>query len=306
MSATTNLLTLADWSAEKIEQVLDLALDLKKNPAKYNQALAGKSIATIYEKPSLRTRVSFDVGINKLGGHAVYLDQQNGAIGKRESVRDFAQNLSCWVDAIVARVFDHSTLEKLVEHSSVPVINSLCNLYHPCQGLADMLSLKEKFGNLKGIKLAYVGDGNNVTHSLLIAGAKLGMDISVVTPIGHGPDIFAVQLAEKFAKQSGGKVVVSNDMADLAGHDAVYADTWISMGDNVTLEQIADKFMPYQITSDVMATNGIQYFMHCQPVHRGEEATAEVVDGEQSIMIQQAENRMHAQNAVMITLVSAS
>ncbi|NTS78675.1 ornithine carbamoyltransferase [Catenovulum sp. SM1970] len=299
-----HFLSVKDLSKNEIMDLIKLAVDHKQNPGKYSQALAGKSIATIYEKPSLRTRVSFDVGIAKLGGHSVYLDQQNGALGKRESVKDFALNLSCWVDAIVARVFEHDTLVELAEHGSVPVVNSLCNLYHPCQAIADYQALYEARGNsLDGASIAYVGDGNNVTHSLLLAGAILGLKVVSVTPVGYSPDAQVVQLAQKLAAENGGEIIISNDVNDAKGVDAIYNDTWISMGDDKSLDDIKAKFAPYKTTVQLMNDLDVKYFMHCQPVYRGIEVEDEVVDSEKSILMAQAENRMHAQNAVLMTLL---
>ncbi|WP_417350101.1 ornithine carbamoyltransferase [Ferrimonas sp.] len=298
-----HLLTLKHWSSAQIEAVLDKALALKADYTPHHEALKGKSVATLFEKPSLRTRVSFDVGINKLGGHAVYLDQQNGALGQRESVKDFAQNLSRWCDAIVARVFDHGTLEELAAHATVPVVNSLCNLYHPCQAMADMLTLKEQYGSLKGKTLAYVGDGNNVTHSLMIISAKLGVNMVVVCPPGHFPDGQQVVEAQALAAEHGTTLTLSSDLAALKGVDAIYADTWISMGDSTPIEQIKAKFAPYQVNTKMMADSGASYFLHCQPAHREVEVTSEVMDSEQSLVMDQAENRMHAQNAILLTLI---
>lgn len=300
-----NFLSVQDYSKEQLLEIIKLAVDFKQNPAKYSQVLAGKSIATIYEKPSLRTRVSFDVGIAKMGGHAVYLDQQNGQLGKRESVKDFALNLSCWVDAIVARVFEHGTLVEMAKHAKVPVINSLCNLYHPCQAMADYQTLYEvRGGSLEGASIAYIGDGNNVAHSLMLAGAILGVDVRVITPLGYSADANIIQLAQKLAEENGGKISISHDVDLANGVEAIYNDTWISMGDSKSLEDIQKIFAPYQTNAALMAKTGAKYFMHCQPVYRGIEATDEVVDGEGSLLIQQAENRMHAQNAVLMTLLS--
>lgn len=299
-----NFLSVKDSQPEQLMDIIKLAVDSKNNPAKYSQALAGKSIATIYEKPSLRTRVSFDVGIAKLGGHAVYLDQQNGALGKRESVKDFAKNLSCWVDAIVARVFDHNTLLELAEFGSVPVVNSLCNLYHPCQAMADYQALYEARGNsLEGASIAYIGDGNNVTHSLMLAGAILGIDVRVITPLGYSPDAHITQQAQALAEQYGGKITLSDKVDAAIGVEAVYNDTWISMGDSKSLDDIKRIFAPYRTDLALMEKLGAKYFMHCQPVYRGVEATDEVVDSESSLLMQQAENRMHAQNAVLMSLL---
>lgn len=292
-----------DLTAQQATDVIALAIDMKKSPEKYGDALKGKSVATIYEKPSLRTRVSFDVGVHKMGGHAVYLDQQNGAMGKREDVADFGANLSCWCDAIVARVMDHNTLVQLQQAASVPVVNSLCNLYHPCQALADYMSLQELFGELKGLTLAYIGDGNNVTHSLMLTGAQLGVNLVAICPEGYTVDAGIVSQAQEIATQNGATITVTSDLSEIEKVDAIYADTWVSMGDDKTLEDIIDVFQPYQVTSELMEKLGAQYFMHCQPAHRDEEVTADVLDSSQSIIMRQAENRMWAQNALLHTLI---
>lgn len=293
-----------DLTSDSIMTLLDLGLAVKRDPERYRHALSGKSIATVYEKPSLRTRVSFDVGIQKLGGHAIYLDQQNGALGKRESVKEFAQNLSCWVDGIVARVFDHHTLQTMAEFGKVPVVNSLCNLYHPCQALADYLSLYEVFGKLKGLKLGYIGDGNNVTHSLLIQGALLGVDVVVVAPSGHSVDAEIWDHAKDIARATGTTLSLSHHLSALNGVDVLYTDSWLSMGDPTPLAQIKDKFDPYQLDAELMAQTGAKYAMHCQPAHRDLEISSEVMDGPQSLLLRQAENRMYAQNAILITLLN--
>ncbi|MGL5398070.1 MAG: ornithine carbamoyltransferase, partial [Shewanella sp.] len=250
------------------------------------------------------TRVSFDIGINKLGGHCLYLDQQNGALGKRESVADFASNLSCWADAIVARTYSHTTIEQLAEFGTVPVINALSDLYHPCQALADFLTLAEHFENISDVKLAYVGDGNNVTNSLMYCAAILGATMTVICPAGHFPDGYVVAEVQELASRYGGKIVLTSDIDAIEGHDAIYTDTWISMGDPTPLAEIKDKFAPYQVNNALMAKAGADFFMHCLPAHRGVEVTDEVMDGECSLILQQAENRMHAQNAVLVTLFS--
>lgn len=302
-----HFLSVKDLSKTQLISLIELAVDHKQNPGKYSQALAGKSVATIYEKPSLRTRVSFDVGIAKMGGHSVYLDQQNGKLGKRESVKDFALNLSCWVDAIVARVFDHNTLTELAEHASVPVVNSLCNLYHPCQAVADYQALYQARGNsLEGASIAYIGDGNNVTHSLMLAGAILGLKVVVVTPVGYAPDALVTQQAQALAAQNGGEIVLSDDINAANGVDAIYNDTWISMGDTKSIDDIKKVFAPYQTNMALMEQTGAQFFMHCQPVYRGVEVTEDVVDSEKSILMAQAENRMHAQNAILMKLLGAA
>ncbi|SHH99099.1 ornithine carbamoyltransferase [Ferrimonas marina] len=299
-----HLLTLKDLSQDEILAIIDLAINLKQDYTPYQDALKGQSVVTLFEKPSLRTRVSFDIGINKLGGHAVYLDQQNGALGQRESVKDFALNLSRWCDAIVARVFDHNTLVELKTHASVPVVNSLCDLYHPCQALADFVTLKEHCGDLSQVTLGYVGDGNNVTHSLMFAAAKLGAKMVVVCPPGHFPDGNMVLEAKQIAAEHGGELVLSSDVAALEGCDALYADTWISMGDDTPLSAIQAKFQAYQINAQLLASSGAKYVLHCQPAHREVEITSEVMDGPGSLILDQAENRMHAQNAVLLKLLA--
>lgn len=289
------------------QQALDLIAlgkELKANPAKYSQALAGKSVVTLFEKQSLRTRVTFDIGVNKLGGHVVYLDQSNGEMGSREDVKDFAANISRWADCIVARVFDHNTLVEMQAHSSVPVINSLCDLYHPCQAMADFLTIAQQYDDLSKVKLAYIGDGNNVTHSLFIAGAILGATVTAVCPIGHSPDAQILKMAEEIAAKNGGSINVTNNIEDIKGYDVVYGDTWLSMGDDTPLEEIKAKFMPYQINQALLDSTGIKHVLHCQPAHRGLDITSDVMDGPASLIFDQAENRMHIQNAIMLTLIN--
>ncbi|ADN74526.1 ornithine carbamoyltransferase [Ferrimonas balearica DSM 9799] len=298
-----HLLSIKDLSPEQIHGLIDLAKTLKADYIPYQDALKGKSVVTLFEKPSLRTRVSFDIGINKLGGHCLYLDQQNGAIGQREAVKDFAMNLSRWCDAIVARVFSHQTLEELAEYATVPVVNSLSDLYHPCQGLADFLTLSEHYDDLSQVKLGYIGDGNNVTHSLMYAAAKLGATMVVVCPPGHFPDGQVVTEAQAIAAEHGGALVLSSDLAALEGVDALYADTWISMGDNTPMAAIKAKFQPYQINSKLMSLTGAKYVLHCQPAHREVEITSEVMDSDASLILDQAENRMHIQNAILLELM---
>jgi ornithine carbamoyltransferase len=304
MSKLTQLLCLAELDQTQLKALLELALNIKQNPQDYQQALKGRSIALLFEKPSLRTRVSFDVGIYKLGGHSVYLDQQNGAMGVRESVEDFGSNLACWTDAIVARVYSQKTLVQLALSSKKPVINALSDLYHPCQALADLLTLKEQYGDLNKVHLAFVGDGNNVCHSLMLGAAIMGMDLTVVTPQGFGPDAHVLLKAQELAQHSGAKLTLSQHLSSAAGADAIYTDTWVSMGNKADPAQVQRIFAPYQINTAAMQRLAVKHFMHCLPAHRGQEVTSEVLDSEFSLALQQAENRMHAQNAVLVSLFS--
>ena len=299
-----DLLTGFEMTQQQALDLIALGKDLKANPAKYSQELAGKSVVTLFEKQSLRTRVTFDIGVNKLGGHAVYLDQANGEMGSREDVKDFAANISRWADCIVARVYDHKTLVEMQQHSSVPVINSLCDLYHPCQAMADFLTISQNYADVSKVKLAYIGDGNNVTHSLFIAGAILGATVTAVCPIGHSPDAQLIKQAQDIAAKTGATINVTNTVDDIKGYDVVYGDTWLSMGDDTPLDQIKAKFMPYQINQALLDSTGIKHILHCQPAHRGLDITSEVMDGPASLIFDQAENRMHIQNAIMLTLIN--
>lgn len=299
-----HLLTTKEFNKEELLELIQLGRAMKANPAGFRASLANKSIVTLFEKPSLRTRVTFDIGIHRLGGHAVYLDQQNGAMGNRETVKDFAGNLSRWCEGIVARVYDHKTLLELRQHATVPVINSLCNLYHPCQALADFMTIAENYEDLGKVKLAYLGDGNNVAHSLLITGAILGTDVTVVAPKGCGPDAQIFNEAAELAKVTGARLAVTDSVQDIVGFDVAYTDTWVSMGDNTPLEAVKDKFMPYQINQGLLDNTGIRHVLHCQPAHREMEITSDVMDGPASLILDEAENRMHAQNAVLHTLIN--
>ena len=299
-----HLLTTKEFNKEELLALIQLGREMKANPAAFRTSLAGKSVVTLFEKPSLRTRVTFDIGINRLGGHAVYLDQQNGAMGIRETVKDFAGNLSRWCEGIVARVFDHRTLIELRDNATVPVVNSLCNLYHPCQALADFMTIAENYDDLAKVKLAYLGDGNNVAHSLLLTGAILGTDVTVVAPKGNGPDAQIFNEAVELAKVTGARLAVTDRVEDIVGFDVAYTDTWVSMGDNTPLEAVKDRFMPYQINQGLLNKTGIRHVLHCQPAHREMEITSDVMDGPASLILDEAENRMHAQNAILHTLIN--
>ena len=302
--ALQNFLADDQLNKEQTLGLIALAKDIKTNPANYAQALAGKSVAMIFEKPSLRTHVSFDMGINKLGGHALYLGQQNGKLGERERISDYANNLSCYADAIVARVFSNDSIEGLAKHASVPVVNALCDLYHPCQALADFVTLSENFADLSQVKLAYVGDGNNVSNSLMLMAATLGVDFTLVCPEGYGPEASMLAKAQSLAEQSGSKMVYTTDINAIGQQDVIYTDTWISMGDEDPSKKadILAKFAPYQVNHQLMEKAGANVVMHCQPAHLGEEITTELFDSEMSVVFQEAENRMWAQNAVLVSL----
>ncbi len=301
-----DLLTFKDWNAEDLAGLIGLAESIKTTPAKYADVLKGKSIAAIFEKPSLRTRVSFDVGINKLGGHMVYLDVQSGKLAGREDAKDTAANLACWTDGIVARVFSHQTLVEFSEAADIPVINALCDLYHPCQAIADFLTLKETFGSLDNLTLAYVGDGNNVTHSLMIMGAILGVNVVSVTPEGYEVDQSIFSLCTTLAKASGAKITQSSDISAAKGANVLYADTWLSMGDETPLEKIKAIFDPYKVDEAMMKLTGATHVMHCQPAHRDLEISGTLIDSEASLLMQQAENRMHGQNAILTHLFESN
>ncbi|REL31525.1 ornithine carbamoyltransferase [Thalassotalea euphylliae] len=302
-------MTISHFLADDLQsksQILDLialAKTIKGSPAEYSQALAGKSVAMIFEKPSLRTHVSFDIGIAKLGGHALYLGQQNGKLGERERVSDYAKNLSCYADAIVARVFSHQSITGLAEHASVPVINALCDLYHPCQALADFVTLAEQFDDLTQVKLAYVGDGNNVSNSLMLVAAILGVDFTLACPEGYGPNSEMFANAQALAEQSGSKLVLTHDASAIGAQDVIYTDTWVSMGDDTKFADIEASFMPFQVNHAMMETTGATKVLHCQPAHLEHEITTALFDDEKySIVFEQAENRMWAQMAVLVTL----
>lgn len=296
MTKPKHCLSLLDLDAEAMQKSLQLAQQMKSNPAAYSSSLAGKSIALLFEKPSLRTRVSFEVGIHQLGGHAVYLDANMVGPGQRESVQDIAANLACWTHAIVARVFKHETLQQL-SAGGISVVNALCDTHHPCQTLADLMTLQEKFGeDLSAVKVAYLGDGNNVCQSLMLGAATLNMPLQVVTPKAHGPDEQVMQmLDERFQNH---RVTLLNDPAQLGSVDALYTDTWISMGEEDSAEK-KQRLQPFQINQQLLAASGASAVMHCLPAHRGDEISNEVMDGEHSVILQQAENRMHAQKALL-------
>jgi len=303
-----DLLADPDLTRDDLNLLFDLSERVKAAPGEYAQALRGKQLAMIFEKPSLRTRTTFEVGITSLGGFAVYLEHTKPRLGEREAIKDIARNLERWVNGIVARTFSHESVLELAANASIPVINALTDLYHPCQALADYFTLHEKFGDLKGLKLAFVGDGNNVCHSLMIQGAKLGISVHIATPPGYEPKPEALEAARAFAAETGATIEAFNDpMQAVAGAHAVYTDVWTSMGQEHAAHLRNQVFAPYRVTRELMAAaDPGAFFMHCLPAHRGQEVTDEVIDSPQSVVYDQAENRLHAQKALMILLMQDS
>lgn len=299
-----HLISVADLSSEEIWQLLKLAADLKDEwrSGGNKPVLAGKTLGMVFQKPSLRTRVSFETGMSHLGGRALYLSPQEIQLGQRESVADVARVLSRYVDGIMARVFDHADVEALAAYASVPVINGLSDYVHPCQALSDLFTIYERRGGLEGLALTYVGDGNNVVHSLLFAASRVGMEIRVSTPPGFEPDARAVSAA----REAGGRVVLDADpQSAVSGADVIYTDVWTSMGQEAEREARLPLFRPYQVNAALVASaKPDAMIMHCLPAHRGEEITDDVIDGPQSIVFDQAENRMHLQKAILVSLMS--
>jgi ornithine carbamoyltransferase len=295
-----------DWAPAEIEKVLDLAAEVKKRPDDWRTALAGKSLAMIFEKSSTRTRVSFEAGMFQLGGLGMFLSSRDLQLGRGEPISDTARVLSRYVDGIMARTYAHATVEDLAQYASIPVINGLSDLLHPCQALADFLTVRERFGSTRGFGLCYVGDGNNVAHSLLVTGAKLGARVSVVTPPGFEPRPAVVAWAEAAARDTGGAVLVTTSLEEgAAGARAVYTDVWASMGQEAEAAERAKKFEPYRVTRRVMQmAEPDAIFLHCLPAHRGEEVAADVIDAPSSAVFDQAENRLHAQKSLLVTLMA--
>ena len=298
-----DFVSMDDLSPEEVRFVLDTAVDLKRRAKAGDRPalLAGRVLAMIFEKPSLRTRVTFEVGMWELGGHAVYLAPQDVQLGARESVPDVARNLERWVGGIMARTFAHRTVQTLAEHARIPVINGLSDLEHPCQTLGDLLTIRERFGHLDGLRVAWVGDGNNVCHSLLLGAAKVGMHVAVATPARYAPDPAIVARAREIAPASGSRIEMGTDAKAAArGADVIYTDVWVSMGQEAEREAKIKVFSGYQVNGALTAQAAARaVVMHCLPAHRGEEITSEVLDGPQSIVFEQAENRLHAQKALL-------
>ena len=299
--ASKDLLSIHDLSPAEFDLILDLAGRIKANPAAYAHSLERKTLAMIFEKPSLRTRVTFEAGMTQLGGHAIYLAPSDISLGARESVPDIARNLERMVDVIMARTFRHDAVVTLARCSRIPVINALSDYSHPCQALADFLTLKEVQGDLRKVRLCYVGDGNNVCHSLLFAAAKCGAHLTVACPQGFEPLPEVVEKAQHDARQTSAMLrIVHDPAAGVAGATAVYTDVWASMGQEAESEARAKIFRPFQVNEALMAkAERGAHFLHCLPAHRGWEVTDGVADAPTSVIFQQAENRLHAQKAVL-------
>ena len=300
-----DLVSIEDLSTTQVKELFALAARMKSAPADYRGLLPGRSMAMVFEKPSLRTRVTFEVGMASLGGFAVYLGAQDISLGKRESVEDVARNLDRWVDIIVARVFEHQTVRKLAENAKVPVVNALSDLEHPCQALADLLTLHERYDRLKTLKLAFVGDANNVCNSLFLLGSRLGMQLVQASPKEYQCCEQILERTQESAQETGGSVSVCEDPLEaVLDADAVYTDIWTSMGQEAEKSKKDKAFEGYQINPSVMAKAKPQAaFMHCLPAHRGEEVTDDVLDGPNSVVLDQAENRLHVQKALVLRLL---
>ncbi len=289
-------------SDDELESLLNLATELKRQPRDFSNAAQGRSVALLFEKPSFRTRFTFELAIQQMGGRSVFMD---GPIGTREPVEDIARNLERWVDAIVARTFSQHTIDALAKWASVPVVNALSNLYHPCQALADILTLQEHLGNLKGCKLAFLGDGNNVAHSLMLTSARLGMNFALACPAGYTPDPGIQAQAEGLATLSGSSITVTHSPEQaLAQADAIYTDVWASMGQESEAAARSKIFAPFQLNAQAVSqAKPDALVMHCLPAHRGEEITAEVIESKRSVVFDQAENRLHVQKALLLMLL---
>ena len=306
LTLPNDLLTGTEWSAAQTRELFQLAADVKARPDSYRTALAGRSFALIFEKPSLRTRVTFEVGIAGLGGSSVFLDHTATHLGERESVPDVAKCLERWVHGIVARVFAQETLDELASSARVPVVNALSDRFHPCQALSDFFTLEERFGDLRGLKLAYIGDGNNMCHSLLLAAARVGAHMKVATPAGYEPDPAIVADAKRAGRETRAKIEILRSPQDaVTGAEAIYTDVWASMGQEQEAAARETAFVGYQVNEALLALAARDaVFLHCLPAHRGLEVSAGAVDSPRSIIFDQAENRLHVQKAILLTLMS--
>jgi ornithine carbamoyltransferase len=306
ISLSNDLLTGAEWSPAHTRELLQLSADIKARPVRYASTLHGNFIALIFEKPSLRTRVTFDVGIQSMGGAVVFLDhtQASASLGARESIADVARNLERWVHGIVARVYQQRVLEEMAANATIPVINALSDKFHPCQALADFFTLEEKFGALRGFKLTYVGDGNNVCHSLIYLAARLGVHLRIATPAEYAPLPEVVADGKRVARETKAKIELLTDPREaVTGAMGVYTDAWTSMGFESEGQVRNTVFQPYQVNAELMSLAAPDaVFMHCLPAHRGLEVTPEILDGPHSLVLDQSENRMYVQKAILHTL----
>jgi ornithine carbamoyltransferase len=302
---TKDFISIHDLTLYEFHEIMDLAAEIKEHPDRFHKALKRRVLAMIFQKPSLRTRMTFEVGMLELGGSAIYLGPSDSQIGTRETYADVGKNLERWVDGIMIRTFSHQNILDLAASVKIPVINGLSDLLHPCQAMADFFTLKEKRGGLSGLKLAWVGDGNNVCHSLLLAAAKAGCRMSVASPPGYEPRPEVVRQAEDDGRQTGFSVFLTPDPRQAVEKaDAVYTDVWASMGQEAEKESRARIFAPYQVNASLMSlAKKDTFFMHCLPAHRGDEVTDEVIDSPRSIVFDQAENRLHLQKAIMVLLM---
>jgi ornithine carbamoyltransferase len=303
--AGEDLCSISDLSSAEVRAILKLGHDVKRNPREYRNALDAKQMVLMFEKASLRTRLSFETGINTMGGNAIFVDQTNSPLGERESIADIARNVERWVDVIVLRTYAHDTVTEMAANARVPVVNALSDFEHPCQALADYMTLQEHFGSIQGLNFTYVGDGNNVCHSLMLTGAQLGVNVTVATPRGYSPDIEIVTIARDMAQANGCELhLVQDPQAAAENADAIYTDVCVSMGMEHESTKRAPIFRPFQVNEALMqkaSPNAV--FMHCLPARRNEEVTDAVIDSPQSIVFDQAENRLHAQKALLLLLL---
>jgi ornithine carbamoyltransferase len=306
MTRHKDFISIHDRAPGEIAALLDLADAVKKDPGRYRTALSGKTLAMIFEKSSTRTRVSFEAGMYQLGGLGMFLSSRDLQIGRGEPIADTARVLSRYVDGIMARTFAHETVTELARHATVPVINGLTDLLHPCQVMADLQTVREAFGKLAGLKLAYVGDGNNMAHSLMFGGAKTGMSVTIASPAGYQPKPEIVAQARADARETGARIEVTDDPREaVEGARVVYTDVWASMGQEEEAQVRREKFAGFSVTDALMErADADAIFLHCLPAHRGEEVSASVADGPRSRIFDEAENRLHAQKAVLVSLMS--
>jgi ornithine carbamoyltransferase len=300
-----DMCSIADLSSAEVRAILKLGHEVKRNPVEYRHALDAKQMVLMFEKASLRTRLSFEAGINTMGGNAIFVDQTNSPLGERESIADVARNVERWVDVIVLRTYAHDTITEMAANSRVPIINALSDYEHPCQALADFMTLEEHFGTAAGLNFTYVGDGNNVCRSLMLTGAQLGVNVTVATPRAYSPGAEVTALAQKIAQANGSELRLMQDpQAAVAGADAVYTDVCVSMGFEHESTRREPIFRPYQVNEALIAKASPRaVFMHCLPARRNAEVTDQILDGPQSIVFDQAENRLHAQKALLLLLL---